>query len=70
MLDTIPTPNDYVIQRASETLCEWWTGSGWSEHPENARHYDVKPDASVETGDESAKAEPLGTPTSGAQMEP
>ena len=47
---------DYVIQRASETLCEWWTGSEWTEHWGQARRFAVEPDAANETGDESAKA--------------
>jgi hypothetical protein len=50
---------EYVIQRASETVCEWWTGFGWSERPEDARRYAAEPDVSHETGDESAKAQPL-----------
>jgi hypothetical protein len=50
---------EFVIQRASETLCEWWTGFGWSEQPEDARRYSEEPNVSQETGDESAKAQPL-----------
>lgn len=49
-----PVPRKYVIQRSSETLCEWWTGTEWSEDWSRAACYDTKPDASVETGSESA----------------
>jgi len=51
----------YVIQRASETRCEWWTGSDWSEDDNQALQYDVKPNVGEETGDESATAEPLSS---------
>lgn len=46
----------YVIQRSSETVREWWTGSGWSDDFNHALQYPNKPDASVETMDEMAKA--------------
>jgi hypothetical protein len=49
----------YVIQRASESLCEWWTGTGWSEDEDQAVRYDDKPHANAETGDESATAQML-----------
>ena len=48
---------DYVIQRASETVCEWWTGSRWTENWDKARRYSAEPDAGTETGDESAKVQ-------------
>jgi hypothetical protein len=44
----------YVIQRASESRCEWWTGTGWSEDETDALRYADKPHAGDETGDESA----------------
>jgi hypothetical protein len=47
----------YVIQRASESRCEWWTGNGWTEDENDARRYDEEPDVSQETGDESATVE-------------
>jgi CheY-like chemotaxis protein len=47
---------DFVIQRTSETVRDWWTGSGWSEQLNEAQRYPSKPDAGVEAGDESAKA--------------
>jgi hypothetical protein len=49
----------YVIQRASETLCEWWTSTGWSENDKNAIRFVDEPDVGKETGDESAKAQLL-----------
>lgn len=52
---------EYVIQRASETLCEWWTGRGWSENSDDAMRYDHQPDVSKVTGDESATAELLAS---------
>lgn len=51
-----PEPKKYVIQRSSETLCEWWTGTEWSQDWSRAACYDEKPDTSIETGSESAKA--------------
>jgi CheY-like chemotaxis protein len=47
---------EYVIQRTSETVRDWWTGSGWSEHLNEALQFLSKPDAAVEASDESAKA--------------
>lgn len=49
----------YVIQRASETLCEWWTSTGWSENDKDAIRFVHEPDVSKETGDESANAQLL-----------
>jgi len=46
----------YVIQRTSETIREWWTGTDWSDDLEKAMRYDHKPDVSIETLDEMAKA--------------
>jgi hypothetical protein len=51
----------YVIQRASESHCEWWTGNGWSEDEARARQYDDEPHAGNETGDESATTQVLET---------
>lgn len=48
---------EYVIHRTSETTSEWWTGSNWSEDEHQALRYSYEPDVSVETLDESAKAE-------------
>jgi len=47
----------YVIQRASESRCEWWTGTGWSEDETDALRYVDEPHAGAETGDESATAQ-------------
>ncbi len=49
----------YVIQRTSETVCEWWTGTGWSENEDDALRYPTEPDVSLETLDESAKAQKI-----------
>lgn len=49
----------YIIQRASETKCEWWTGTRWTEDDTRAKLYGDKPDAAAETQDESATAEDL-----------
>jgi hypothetical protein len=48
---------DYVIQRASESRCEWWTGRGWSGNESEALHFPDKPSPSAVTGDESADVE-------------
>src|SRR5260221_13354803 len=47
-------PQKFVIQRASESKSEWWTGSGWSEDEADALFFDVEPMANSVTGDESA----------------
>ncbi len=47
-------PPQFVIQRASESKSEWWTGSGWSEFEADAVVYDLEPMANEVTGDESA----------------
>jgi hypothetical protein len=47
----------YVIQRASESRCEWWTGTGWSEDETGALRFADEPHAAEETGDESATAQ-------------
>ena len=47
----------YIIQRASESRCEWWTGTGWTEDQSRARRYSDKPNAPEVTEDESATAE-------------
>jgi hypothetical protein len=49
----------YVIQRASESHCEWWTGDGWSDEETDARQYAHEPHAGNETGDESATTQVL-----------
>jgi hypothetical protein len=46
----------FIIQRASESRCEWWTGSRWSADIAKAQRYADEPNASAETGDESADA--------------
>jgi hypothetical protein len=47
---------EFVIQRTSETRCEWWTESGWTENEEIAARFTEEPHAGEVTGDESAKA--------------
>lgn len=47
----------YVIPRASESRCEWWTGAGRSEDETEALRYADEPHAGNETGDESATAQ-------------
>ena len=49
----------FVIQRASESRLEWWTGSGWSENELEAKRYVTTPYPNEETGDESAAVAPL-----------
>ena len=46
--------DEFVIQRASESRLEWWTGSGWSESEVEAKRYATAPHANAETGDELA----------------
>ena len=55
-LEQEPMEPQFVIQRTSETVREWWTGSQWSSELSDARRYVEKPDASVVAGDEMAKA--------------
>jgi hypothetical protein len=50
---------EYVIQRASESRCEWWTGAGWSEDETDALRYAGEPHPGGETGDESATVLPF-----------
>lgn len=45
----------FVIERTSEFLREWWTGSGWSKYDRDARWYENEPDGPGETGDEEAR---------------
>ena len=47
----------YVIHRASESRCEWWTGTSGSEDEKVALRYIDEPHAGKETGDESATAQ-------------
>ncbi len=47
----------YVIQRESESRCEWWTGTGWSEDETVAVRYTDELHAGEEAGDESATAQ-------------
>ena len=47
----------FVIKRASESRCEFWTGSGWTENEAAARQYTAEPSAGEESGDESAVVE-------------
>jgi len=49
----------YVIQRESESRCEWWTGSNWSEDKDAALRFSTEPSPGEVTGDEAAKAELL-----------
>lgn len=51
----------YVIQRASESRCEWWTGTSWSEDETDALRYADQPHAGEETGDESAVVQAVET---------
>jgi len=50
---------EFVIQRASESRNEFWTGSGWSENESDARRFAVEPIAGLVTGDESAMVIPV-----------
>ena len=49
----------FVIQRASESRNEFWTGRGWSENETDAQRYAVEPIAGEVTGDESATVTPV-----------
>jgi len=44
----------FVIQRASESRLEWWTGSDWTENQVEAKRYAAEPHPNKETGDELA----------------
>lgn len=44
----------YIIQWASESRLEWWTGNRWSENEAEAVRYATEPHPNEETGDESA----------------
>lgn len=46
----------YTIERASECMHDWWTGSGWSDDFHHAKWYMSRPYAGTETGDEGAFA--------------
>jgi hypothetical protein len=46
----------FVIERASESRRECWTGEGWSENEADAALFDVEPNPNEVTGDESATA--------------
>lgn len=46
----------FVIERTSEYLREWWTGSGWSKSDRDAEWFEHEPDAPRETDDEEARA--------------
>ena len=46
----------YVIERSSEFLREWWTGTKWTEDAGAARWYRHEPDAPGETEDEGSHA--------------
>lgn len=45
----------YVIERCSENLREWGTGTEWSEDDRAAKWYEHEPDAPRETDDEQAR---------------
>jgi hypothetical protein len=47
----------YVIQRASESCCEWWTGTGWTQDDRQAMRYIDEPRAEDITGEENATAQ-------------
>lgn len=54
--------NKFVIERASESRLEWWTGSGWTENEVEAKRYGLAPHPNEETGDESAAVAHLDSP--------
>lgn len=49
-------PKRFVIERSSEYLREWWTGSDWSEDYARARWFEHEPDGPRVTDDEEAHA--------------
>jgi hypothetical protein len=48
-------PQRYVIERSSESLREWWTGTRWAEDRAQVKWYQSQPDASKESQDEEAR---------------
>jgi hypothetical protein len=56
MVRVVDEARQYVIERSSEFLREWWTGSSWSDDYRKARWYAHEPDAPRETSEENAKA--------------
>ncbi|MDB5385259.1 MAG: hypothetical protein JWM11_905 [Planctomycetaceae bacterium] len=57
----IQTNGKYVIRRASESRCEWWTGTGWTEDDTQAKRYVDEPRAEDITEDENATAQLIET---------
>lgn len=53
--ETPSHPRRYVIERSSECLREWWTGTDWSDDYTTAKWYENKPDAGHESEDEEAR---------------
>ena len=54
--------NPFVIERASESRLEWWTGDGWTEDEAEAKRFATAPHPNEETGDESAAVAQLDPP--------
>ena len=44
----------YVIERSSECLRDWWTGTGWSENADDAKWFENEPRGPFEADDEDA----------------
>lgn len=51
---TPPPPKQFVIERSSEFLREWWTGTDWSNDYAQATWYEHEPDGPRVTADEAA----------------
>ncbi len=56
LAEAVSRKERFVIERSSEFLREWWTGSEWSEAAETAHWYKHEPDGPRITGDEGAHA--------------
>lgn len=46
--------NRYTIERSSECMHDWWTGTDWSDNPADAKWFQHEPCGPAETQDEGA----------------
>jgi len=49
-----PHGKKYVIERSGECMHDWWTGTDWSDEPNDAKWFDHEPCGPSETLDEAA----------------
>lgn len=56
MANRINDAPQWVIERTSEFIREWWDGTGWTEDYRRAKWYPAEPDAAALTDEEEARA--------------